>query len=154
MEFLPILARAAAAALFIWLGIRRRRKAFADFADDCKRFSAVTTMRVVSMEKTVADRWEEQEDGSRILYQDTVYLPTYEYTVNGTVYQYHSNHSFSTDDYIGREYPGYYDPTNPRCITEDRPRKPVLGGFLFFLLAAVLLFAALRLLVQTLYYYF
>lgn len=35
---------------------------------------------------------------------------------------------------------GYYDPDRPDHITENRPRKPVLGGFLFFFGALILLF--------------
>ena len=34
---------------------------------------------------------------------------------------------------------GYYDPTRPDCITENKPRKPVLGGMCFFMFAAFLL---------------
>ena len=42
---------------------------------------------------------------------------------------------FGTDPVVG-----YYDPDRPDHITENRPRKPVLGGFLFFFGALILLF--------------
>ena len=41
---------------------------------------------------------------------------------------------------LGRQVMGYYDPAKPERITENRPRKPVLGGFLFFFGALILLF--------------
>ena len=34
---------------------------------------------------------------------------------------------------------GYYDPSNPAHITENKPRRPVLGGVGYFICAAVLL---------------
>lgn len=34
-----------------------------------------------------------------------------------------------------------YDPKNPDLIREDKPRKPLLGGGLFFLFAAFCLLA-------------
>ena len=40
---------------------------------------------------------------------------------------------------LGRQVVGYYDPKQPDRITEDRPRKPVFGGFLFFVFSAFLL---------------
>ena len=40
---------------------------------------------------------------------------------------------------LGRQVVGYYDPKQPDRITEDRPRKPVFGGFLFFVFAVFLL---------------
>ena len=43
---------------------------------------------------------------------------------------------------MGRQVTGYYDPADPSCITENRPRKPILGGFFFFAFAAFLLFFA------------
>ena len=33
----------------------------------------------------------------------------------------------------------YYDPTRPDRITENKPRKPVLGGMCFFMFAVFLL---------------
>lgn len=40
---------------------------------------------------------------------------------------------------LGRQVVGYYDPTRPDRITENKPRKPVLGGMCFFMFAAFLL---------------
>ena len=68
------------------------------------------------------------------------YLPTYEYTVNGTTYRYSSRQSLSGKRDLGRQVVGYYDPAKPECITENRPRKPVFGGAYCFLWAAFLLF--------------
>lgn len=34
---------------------------------------------------------------------------------------------------------GYYEPSNPKNITEYQPQKPVLGGVLFFIPGVVLL---------------
>ena len=44
---------------------------------------------------------------------------------------------------------GYYDPTNPKLITENKPRRPIFGGFVFFVFAAFLLFFAYGLLTGT-----
>ena len=47
-------------------------------------------MKVVWIEESVVERWEHQENGSDRLRRETYYLPTYEYTVNGTTYRYSS----------------------------------------------------------------
>ena len=119
-------------------------------------------MKVVWIEESVNERWEQQEDGSEQLRRETVYLPTYEYTVNGKTYRYASRQTVSgwendrsEPDYetlmrimelldvnVGQkaeEVVGYYDPTRPDRITENKPRKPVLGGMCFFMFAAFLL---------------
>lgn len=77
-----------------------------------------------------------------------IYLPIYEYSVNGRIYQYHSRQSLSSKRDLGRQVVGYYDPDQPGSITENRPRKPVFGGFAFFLGAAFLLFFAVMILTQ------
>lgn len=99
----------------------------------------VTMMKVVWIEESVNERWEQQEDGSEQLRRETVYLPTYEYTVNGKTYRYASRQTVSGKRELGRQVVGYYDPTRPDCITENKPRKPVLGGMYFFMFAAFLL---------------
>ncbi len=97
-------------------------------------------MKIVRIEESVEERWEHQEDGSDQLRRETVYLPTYEYAVNGRTYQYTSRQGLSRKRDLGRQVVGYYDPDQPDHITENRPRKPVLGGFLFFFGALILLF--------------
>ena len=100
-------------------------------------------MTVTHLEKSEIERWETQDDGSEKLMQYVVYLPTYEYTVGGQTYQYCSRRCVSSRD-MGRQVTGYYDPSDPRRITEDKPRKPILGGLLFFAGAAFLLFFAVE----------
>ena len=39
----------------------------------------------------------------------------------------------------GMQRTGYYEPSNPKNITEYQPQKPVLGGVLFFIPGVVLL---------------
>ena len=93
----------------------------------------------VWIEESVNERWEQREDGSEQLRRETVYLPTYEYTVNGKTYRYASRQTVSGKRELGRQVVGYYDPTRPDRITENKPRKPVLGGMCFFMFAAFLL---------------
>ena len=104
-----------------------------------RRYTGTTMMKVVWIEESVDERWEQQEDGSEQLRRETVYLPTYEYTVNGRAYRYASRQTLSSKRELGRQVVGYYDPNRPDCITENKPRKPVLGGMGFFLFAAFLL---------------
>ena len=92
-------------------------------------------MKVVGIEESVDERWEHQEDGSDRLRRETVYLPTYEYTVNGKTYRYASRQTVSGKRELGRQVVGYYDPTRPDRITENKPRKPMC----FFMFAAFLL---------------
>lgn len=122
-----------------WLGVRRRKGAQKEYEDTVRRYTGTTMMKVVWIEEPVDERWEHQEDGSDRLHRETYYLPTYEYTVNGTTYRYSSRQSLSGKRDLGRQVVGYYDPAKPECITENRPRKPVFGGFGFFVFAAFLL---------------
>ena len=108
--------------------------------DSNKSDAASTTYTyTVWIEESVNERWEQQEDGSEQLRRETVYLPTYEYTVNGKTYRYASRQTVSGKRELGRQVVGYYDPTRPDRITENKPRKPVLGGMCFFMFAAFLL---------------
>lgn len=129
-----------AAVLMAWLGVRRRKSAQKEYEDEMRRYTAHTMMKIVRIEESVEERWEHQEDGSDQLRRETVYLPTYEYAVNGRTYQYTSRQGLSRKRDLGRQVVGYYDPDQPDHITENRPRKPVLGGFLFFFGALILLF--------------
>ena len=142
-----------AAALLVWLGIRRRKSAFAGYADDTVRYSSTTTMKIVHVEKSEREFWEEH-DGQRERTFETVYNPTYEYTVDGKTYTYYSFQCVSGPRDLGRCVPGYYDPKNPKCITENRPRKPVFGGGLFFFGAAICVFAAVGLFRSVMWMYF
>ena len=123
-----------------WLGVRRRKGAQKEYEDDVRRYTGTTMMKVVWIEESADERWEHQKDGSDRLRRETVYLPTYEYAVNGRTYQYASRQALSSKRDLGRQVVGYYDPDRPDHITENRPRKPVLGGFLFFFGALILLF--------------
>lgn len=126
------------AVLVAWLGVRQRKGARKEYEDDVRRYTGTTMMKVVWIEESVDERWEHQEDGSDRLRRETDYLPTYEYTVNGKTYRYSSRQSLSGKRDLGRQVVGYYDPAKPECITENRPRKPVLGGIGFFVFAAFL----------------
>lgn len=127
-----------AAALLLYLGIRSRKSAYQGYQDDLLRYTATTTMTITNVEKRITERWEDRDDGSREIVYDTDYLPTYEYTVDGKTYQYLSRQSTFGPKALGKQVPGYYDPKNPESITENKPQKPVLGGVLFFLMAAIL----------------
>ena len=123
-----------------WLGVRQRKGARQEYEDTVRRYTGTTMMKVVWIEESADERWEHQKDGSDRLRRETVYLPTYEYAVNGRTYQYASRQALSSKRDLGRQVVGYYDPDRPDHITENRPRKPVLGGFLFFFGALILLF--------------
>ena len=127
-----------AAALLLYLGIRSRKSAYQGYQDDLLRYTATTTMTITNVEKRITERWEDRDDGSREIVYDTDYLPTYVYTVDGKTYQYLSRQSTFGPKALGKQVPGYYDPKNPESITENKPQKPVLGGVLFFLMAAIL----------------
>ena len=129
-----------AAVLMAWLGVRRRKSAQKEYEDEMRRYTAHTMMKIVRIEESVEERGAHQEDGSDQLRRETVYLPTYEYAVNGRTYQYASRQGLSSKRDLWRQVVGYYDPDQPDHITENRPRKPVLGGFLFFFGALILLF--------------
>lgn len=111
-----------------WLGVRRRKGAQKEYEDTVRRYTGTTMMKVVWIEESVDERWEQQEDGSEQLRRETVYLPTYEYTVNGRTYRYASRQTLSSKRELGRQVVGYYDPNRPDRITENKPRKPVLVG--------------------------
>lgn len=132
-----------AAGLMAWFGVRQRRSAQEDYARDAQRYTAGTVMKVVRLEESTRETWEDRDDGTRELRKETVYLPTYEYTVDGRTYQYQSRKALSGKWALGRQVPGYYDPADPETVTEDQPRKPVLGGFFFFAGAALLLAVAI-----------
>ena len=85
------------AILLFWLGIRHRKKAYAAYEDDSQKYTATTTMTLVKQTKSETQRWEDTGDGNRELITDICYLPTYEYTVNGEVYYYTSNHGSDTE---------------------------------------------------------
>ena len=131
-----------AAIVLIWLGIRRRRSVQKGYEADVQQYTGTTVMTITHVEKSVHEAWEDQGDGNQELVRNTFYLPTYEYTVDGKTYQYFSRQSVSSERDEGRQVTGYYDPTNPKLITENKPRRPIFGGFVFFLFAAFLLFFA------------
>lgn len=55
-----------------------------------------------------------------------------------------SRQSVSGKGDVGKQVVGYYAPNRPDIITENRPGKPVFGGFLcFFGVAVCLIFSIL-----------
>ena len=136
-----LLAAVLVGALMVWLGFRSRKKALANYESDRLRYTAATTMTVIKLDEEQLEELRDMDDGNRERIYYTVYLPTYEYTVNGKTYTYKSGQSISGSSLIGRQVPGYYDPQHPEQITENKPSKPVLGGGLFFLFAALCLVA-------------
>lgn len=122
-----------------WLGVRQRKGAQKEYEDTVRRYTGTTMMKVVWIEESADERWEHQKDGSDRLRRETVYLPTYEYAVNGRTYQYASRQALSSKRDLRRQVMGYYDPAKPERITENRPRRPVLGGIGFFVFSAFLL---------------
>lgn len=77
-----------AAVLLAWFGILERRGAKDGYKRDVRLYSASTMMKVVHVEESEYDRWEDQPDGSSKLRREKAYLPTYEYSVNGITYRY------------------------------------------------------------------
>ncbi len=136
---------ALAAAVMAWLGVRRRRNAHKEYEDDVQRYSATAIMKIIHVEESTLETWRERDNGEQELCRETTYLPTYEYTVDGKTYQYSSRQSVSGKRDLGRQVVGYYDPANPNRITENKPRKPIFGGFGFFIWAVILLFFAIGL---------
>lgn len=139
-----------AAVLLIWLGIRRRRSTQKGYEEDLRRYTGRTTMNIVHVEKSTFETWEDH-DGSQELCRQTIYLPTYEYTVDGKTYQYSSRQAVSGMRDLGRKVTGYYDPANPRLVAENKIRKPIFGGGWFFIWAAFLLFFAVNLFLGKVY---
>lgn len=141
------------AALLIWLGVRYRRNSYISYESDVKKYTATTAMKLVGLDESEVEMWEDRGENGQELMKYTVYNPTYEYTVNGETYQYRSRHySNSKENVLGRIVTGYYNPADPKDITEFKPRKPLAGGFLFFVGAAFLLFMAVMAIRSELYW--
>ena len=135
----------------IWYGTRVRKNAHENYRSDVRRYTANTTLKVVEIEKSIFETWEDDDDGNSVRRTNTFYLPTYEYTVDGKTYRYQSRQSLGSMKEMGRLITGYYDPANPSDVTENKPRRPIVSGFLFFALAAVMLFFAFSLFTGTVY---
>lgn len=142
---------ALVAVLLAWLGVRHRKAARRKYEADSQRYTAATTMTIESLEKLEEDWWREGDDGNQQLVHSIVYAPTFVYTVDGNTYRYVSRQAASNYS-VGQCVPGYYDPADPSRITENKPRRPVLGGGLYFFCAAFLLFFAVALIAGELYY--
>ena len=69
-----------------------------------------------------------------------LWYETRKYSVNGKTYRYSSRQSVSSKRDVGKQVFGYYKPDRPDLITENRPRKPVFGGFLYFYGTVICLF--------------
>ena len=151
-NLIPALILAVVCALMIWLGLRNRKGAIKAYEDDKQRYTGTATMTVVDLREENVERWEDQEDGTSRLARYVVYLPTYTYTVDGKTYTYSSRQDFGSAKGVGRQVTGYYDPLKPDLIREDKPRKPILGGGLFFLFAAFCLLAEILLIREMIIY--
>ena len=135
-NLIPALIVALVCALMIWLGLRNRKGAIKAYEEDKQRYTGTAAMTVVDLREEDVERWEEQEDGTSHLARYTVHLPTYEDTVDGKTYTYSSRQDWGSNKGVGRQVTGYYDPKNPGLIREDKPRKPLIGGGIFFVFAA------------------
>lgn len=151
-NLLPAVVVALVGALMVWLGLRSRKSAIQGYEDDKQRYTATATMTVTDIRKEDVERWEDQEDGSSRLMRYVVYLPTYEYTVDGKTYTYSSNQDWGSSKGVGRQKTGYYDPKRPDLIREDKPRKPLIGGGIFFVFAAFCLVAEILLIREMIIY--
>ena len=140
------------AGLLVWLGVRHREKARQQYEADSRRCTAATTMTIESLEASEEEWWRENDDGSREPVRSTVYAPAFVYTVDGHTYRYASRRAASTYS-VGQQVPGYYDPADPSCITENKPRRPILGGVGYFLCAAFLLVFAVMTFAGEVYFF-
>lgn len=113
---------ALAALLLIWLGIRSRRSAQKGYESDVQRYTASTMMTVVDLQQDTLETWEEQEDGTRVQRYDTVYLPTYEYVVDGKTYRRSSRQSVGPGTWGGR-CRGITIPRTPRISRRTGPES-------------------------------
>lgn len=139
------------AMLLIWLGVHRRRLAYADYGKDNQKYSATTAMKVINVDKSIEEQWEDREDGNRELVPVTFYQHTYEYIVNGKTYNY-TGERCNSGKSLNTQVNGYYDPANPENITEYKPRKPIFTGIICFAGAVVLLFYAIELIRNNLFW--
>ena len=89
-------------------------------------------MTLIKQTKSETQRWEDKGDGNQELVTDICYLPTYEYTVNGEVYHYTSRHGSDTVQKPGMQRTGYYEPSNPKNITEYQRKTGTWGCPLFY----------------------
>lgn len=126
------------AVLLLYLGIRSRKSAYQSYQDDLQRCTAVTTVTVTSIDKSEEEQWEDRDDGSRELVRYAIYTATLSYSINGKDYTQTVTERYATSYTAGQQLTGYYDPADPGRILLGKPKKPILGGFLFFLMAAIL----------------
>lgn len=130
------------AALFVLIAVLQRKHAKKDYERAAQLYRAKVSMKIVDVEETAMDTQAYTEDGAARRGKDKIYLPTYEYTVDGRTYRYKSHVSVSSRRDAGRSVTGYYNPENPELITEEKPRRNIFTGFLWFVLAAFSLFFA------------
>ena len=112
-----------AAVLMAWLGVHRRKSAQKEYEDDVRRYTGTTMMKVVWLEEAADERWEHQKDGSDRLRRETVYLPTYEYAVNGRTYQYASRQALSSKRDLGRQVVAITIPIGPTTLRKTAPEN-------------------------------
>ena len=109
--------------LMAWLGVHRRKSAQKEYEDDVRRYTGTTMMKVVWIEESADERWEHQKDGSDRLRRETVYLPTYEYAVNGRTYQYASRQALSSKRDLGRQVVAITIPIGPTTLRKTAPEN-------------------------------
>lgn len=112
-----------AAVLMAWLGVHRRKSAQREYEDDVRRYTGTTMMKVVWIEESADERWEHQKDSSDRLRRETVYLPTYEYAVNGRTYQYASRQALSGKRDLGRRWLAITIPIGPTTLRKTAPEN-------------------------------
>ena len=88
-----------------------------------RRYTGTTMMKVVWIEEAADERWEHQKDGSDRLRRETVYLPTYEYAVNGRTYQYASRQALSSKRDLGRQVVAITIPIGPTTLRKTAPEN-------------------------------
>ena len=144
-DFLWGLILVLLAALFVFIAVLQRKHEKKGYEKAVQLYRAKTSMKIVGVEEASMETWENEKGGGTRRGKDKIYLPTYEYTVDGRTYQYKSRVSVSSKRDVGRSVTGYYNPENPERITEEKPRRNLFAGFLWFALAAFSLFFAVLL---------
>ena len=117
---------AALAAVFVCIARLQRKREKKDYSLAALLYSAKTGMKIVDVEETSRETWENGDGGRTRRGRSKIYLPTYEYTVDGRTYRYKSRVSVSSKREVGRTVTGYY---NPELITEEKPKQNICCFF-------------------------
>ena len=154
-ELLLGIALLLIAALLLCLGIRYRQNSYTIYEADARRCTATATLTVTDVDQQEEEQWEDRDDGSRELVRYAIFTTTFSYTVNGQNYTHTLTQRYASTYTAGQQLTGYYDPADPGRILLSQPKKPVLSGLVFFLMAAILAVFGLVLLYNyfSLYYW-